>query len=523
MKSRSRGSGFYRVNSFDLSHDRKQTMRMGVLTPCLCEEVVPGDTFRVHTDLGLRLAPLIAPMMHRVNVFVHYFFVPTRLLWKNWSDFLTGGMNGNLEPVYPTVSAPFDDYEIGNVWKVGSLADYLGLPAGYLNVGGTDKVSALPFRAYTMIYNEWYRDQNLIEPLPLSTDDGEDTVTNTELQRRAWRKGYFESALPWPQRGEPVSVPLAGEAPVLNPSVTSADARVKLNAVMENTLNGSPSVRYQSKTGGGASAWYDAGTDERDTGLVADLGSAPSVTIRDLRLAFQVQRYLEKNARAGVRYIEWLKSHFGVTSSDARLQRPEYLGGGKSPIVVGEVLQTSSTDSTSPQANPAGTAGSLQRTLSFTRSFEEYGYVIGIVSVMPTPAYQQGLARKWTRFGRYDQYLPVLAHVGDQPILNKELFVGQSTASPDGVFGYAPRFEELRKTYDTVHGQFRNSLDFWHLGRIFDGQPSLGKDFIECSPSKRVFAVTDPNEDEIWMHMLHNIKALRPVPKFGDPGLLDHN
>ncbi|QCS36957.1 major capsid protein [Tortoise microvirus 34] len=513
MKSNSGGKGFYRVNSFDLTHDRKQTMKMGVLTPCLCEEVVPGDTFRVQTDLALRLAPLVAPMMHRVDVYCHYFFVPTRLLWKNWSDFLTGGRNGDLNPIYPV-----KDLAIAP----GSLADYLGFPV--TDLLPVLRISALPFRAYQMIYNEWYRDQNLIAEAVVSTEDGVDSTTSVSLQRRAWRKGYFESALPWSQRGSAVSLPAMSEGAKVVTKPNGHNWSLPISNNDMSIVNGS--AKFYRANGGATTVTTNVhpngvnNTQDFDTGLrVATDGVIP---IRDIRLAFQVQKYLEKNARAGVRYIEWLQAHFGVKSSDARLQRPEYLGGGKSPLVVGEVLQTSSTDSTSPQANPAGTAVSAQRTLSFTRSFEEYGYILGIVSVMPKPAYQQGLPRKFTRFGRYDQYLPVLAHVGDQPILSKELYADGS-AGDDTVFGYAPRYEELRKSYDTVHGQFRTTLDFWHLGRKFDSRPTLGKDFVECFPSKRVFAVTDPAKDEIWMHMLHNIKALRPVPKYGDPGLLDHN
>jgi len=513
MRSRSRGKGFYRVNSFDLTHDRKMTFKMGYLTPCLCKEVLPGDTWRLQTDLALRLAPMVAPMMHRVDVFVHYFFVPTRLMWKNWDKFLTGGAQGDENPIYPTKVVA------GTSVAAGSLADYLGVPSG-----NAATVSAFPFRAYAMIYNEWYRDQNVIPPVAFTDADGNDSITNITLLRRAWRKGYFESALPWAQRGEQISVPMGEHAPV-----KAVSGIIKL-PVYANSNTDTPHP-YGAAISGGATgttlSWIRSTSNPQDptdfdTNMQADLTEASAVTIRDLRLAFQVQRYLEKNARAGVRYIEWLAAHFGVKSSDARLQRPEYLGGGKSPVVVGEVLQTSNTVPASPQGNPAGTGVSAQRTLSFTRSFEEYGWIIGLVSVMPKPAYQQGLDRQLTRFGRYDQVLPILSHIGDQPILTKELYYQAKPLEDDKVFGYAPRYEELRKSYDTVHGQFRTTLDFWHLGRKFNTAPLLNSTFINCEPGKRVFAVTDANQDEIWMHMLHSIKALRPLPKYGDPGMLDH-
>lgn len=513
-------AGFSKRNVFDLTHERKMTLRMGKLVPCLCMEVLPGDVVKMSSDLVMRLMPLVAPMMHRVDTFVHFFFVPTRLLQKNWDVFLTGGKTGNTVIPAPVI-------EVTNQSAPGSLHDYLGVPSP---TNGTVwspaiQVSALPFRAYAMIYNEWYRDQNLIDEVPVSDGDGLDTVTSTDLLTRAWQKGYFESALPFAQRGDPISVPLAGDA-----VVKTNGQNTKFVRGAYSTGNPYAVAHMQSGLSNNSFATVTGVDDQTtpldgvDTNLRADLSTASSITINDLRLSFQIQRFLEKNARAGVRYIEFLAAHFGVKSSDARLQRPEYLGGGRSPIVVGNVFQTSSTDATSPQANPAGTGFSSQRTLGFRRQFEEYGYVVGLVSVMPKPAYQQGLHRMWSRFTRYDQYLPVLAHLGEQAVLNKELCIDVDQQNiMDDVFGYQARYQEFRELPTTVHGQFRSSLDFWHMGRIFDETPVLNDDFVNCDPTKRVFAVVDPAEHEVVLQMLHHIRAVRPLPKYGDPGLIDHN
>lgn len=515
-----------RYSVFNLSHEHKMTGNMGVLYPCLLLEAMPGDRFSSSSDLAMRLMPMVSPMMHNVDVYMHFFFVPTRLIWKNFDKFLTGGDKGDEQVVAPymKLSDTVNRFPV----NVGDLGDYLGLPVGLTSI----RCSALPFRAYALVYNEWYRAQSVIDPVALSTDDGADYTTSTVLLRRAWRRGYFEDALPWAQKGDPVNVPFAQNIPVL---AGDDPTRIRVAGSGDTAVNMGIIRGASSGTGSqAANVRYTAeGATDNNTNLYAKVDSNNLLTINELRLAFQVQRYLELNARGGSRMIEFLLSHFGVRSSDARLQRPEYLGGGRCPIVIGDVLQTSETsDSGTPQGNMAGQGYAAMHTPSFRYRCEEFGYIIGLLSVMPQPTYQQGLHRLWSRFSRYDYPFPVFSHLGDQPIYEREIYMQTNSAisndSPDGynssnneVFGYAPRYEEFRKIPSQVHGQFRNTLEYWHLGRKFDSAPSLSADFINCTPSDRVFAVQD-GSDKLVIQILHNTKVVRQLPKFGVPGLIDH-
>lgn len=506
---------FNSANAFDLSHDHKLTCPMGKLIPVMCEEVAPGDVWRWNAGVFLRLMPMLAPMMHDVNVYLHAFNVPSRLLQKDFESFITGGPEGDDETPWAYVKAPEGGF------AVGSLADYLGLPTGVGNI----EVSALPFRAYNMIYNEWYRDQNLIDPVEISDGNGLDETTSLDLQRRAWHKDYFTGALPWAQRGEPTYLPLGISAPVVG---NNEIPRFKTDLTSPNALYMSfgPSsgdvrnvcIENVSTINQGEPIKFSYGS----TGLETDLTQATALTINDMRVAFQIQRFMEKNARGGARYIEWLLNHFGVRSSDARLQRPEYLGGGRCPINISEVLQTSSTDGTSPQGNMAGRGISYQNVPQFTKTFEEYGYIICMLSIIPKASYQQGIRRLWTRKNRFDYPLPVFAHLGNQEVKNKEIYA-QGTEADEGTFGYQERYEELRRIPSSVHGQFRTTLDYWHMGRKFDSLPQLSKEFVECNPTKRVFAVTDENEDSCIIQIHHNVNAIRRFPKYGNPGLIDHD
>lgn len=503
-------------SKFNLSHEVKLTCAMGDLIPCMCQEVVPGDRWKVRTDMVLRLMPLIAPMMHRVDCYVHYFYVPTRLVWRDFDTYLSGGRDGKQTVVHPYVTAS-NLVDFGQA-QVGSLSDYLGLPV--LNLSGAPgdtQFSSLPFRAYQMIYDEWYRDENLIEPIDVPVTNSEDTSRDLfTLRKRAWKKDYFTSALPWAQRGDPVQLPFTGDAPVVtNGNVT----RVAM------TGSGAPSGGIYtmtspgttSSTGAVSARLVETGVNRKDTNLRADLTAASAgITINDLRWAVVVQKFLERNAR-GIRFIEFLKNHFDVISSDARLQRPEYLGGGKMPIVIGEVLQTSSTDDTSPQGNMAGKGVGASAMPGFSHFFEEQGFVFGILSIMPKASYQQGVSRMWSRLSRYEEFFPEFANLGEQEIKNKELFLGVS--GNDDVFGYAPRYQEYRSIPSSVHGEFRSSMSFWHLGRIFENAPVLSEDFIECSPSERVFAVEDESHKCI-VDMLHHVQAIRPLPKTANPGVI---
>lgn len=512
-----------RRSVFDLSHEHKLTCDMGKLIPIFCEDVLPGDTFKVKTDIVVRLQALLSPIMHRVDVFTHFFFVPNRLIFDKWEDFITGGEDGTDNTVAPTITA-----DSTNGFAIGSLADYFGIPTGVPSL----EVSALPFRAYDLIYNEWYRDENIIPEVNISTAAGADSTTSTTLLSRAWEHDYFTKCLPWTQRGSQVSLPLAGgKVPVTyqaasdnslyyksSSSNTDWSGRaVRVNGPLSGYMLGEQLYSSTPFTSGSTS--YGAGGAD----LVVDLGSVSSSTINNLRQAFKVQQFMEISARGGARYIESILSHFGVKSSDYRLQRPVYLGGGRSPIVISEVLQTSSTSGTQALGDMGGHGFSAQRTHEFTRFFEEHGWIIGIMSIMPRTSYQQGLNRMWSRSTRYEYYWPIFAHLGEQGVLNKEIYAqnpsvvdSAGVSVNEKVFGYLPRYQEYRERESQVHGQMRSTLDFWHMGRIFSSLPELNANFINSDPTKRIEAVT--NEDNCLVNIYHNVKAIRPIPKKGVPG-----
>lgn len=512
---------------FDLTHERKLSCDMGKLVPILTEEVVPGDTFKCKTEMLIRIAPMLAPVMHRINAFTHFFFVPSRLLQTNWEPFITGGADGADATAIPTISAGVGGKAIGTLW------DYFGLPTG-VNIS----VLAYPFRAYNLIWNEWYRDQNLQNKVANSLGDGADAMSNVDLLSRNWEKDYFTSALPWPQRGPAVSLPLGTTAPVYGTGkALGLTDGTTTGALLSDATNISRlySGGYNANVGAAGSGSsivsnkFQGVVTSGVSGLQADLSTATSSTINTLRQAFQLQRWMEKNARGGVRYVESILAHFGVRSSDARLQRPEFLGGGRSPIVVSEVIQTSSTDGTSPQGNMAGHGFSAQASHEFTKSFEEHGYIIGLLSIMPRTAYQQGVPRMWNRTSRLDFFWPSFAHLGEQAILQKELYATGVSGEDNGVFGYAPRYDEYRKRQSIVCGDFRDTFKYWHMGRVFNSAspsgegasvPALNSAFVTCTPTKRINAVTDKHN--CWVQLLNSVQAIRPIPKDGIPGLIDH-
>lgn len=496
-------------NVFDLSHERKMSMNMGNLVPILCQEVVPGDTFRLNSEVFMRFAPMAAPIMHRVNVYTHFFFVPNRLVYDDWERFITGGVDGQQLPPFPTFELGDKVYDIGK----GSLADYLGIPP----IDSSNirlKASLLPFRAYTKIYNEYYRDQNLQPEIAINKSGVYSSVDDAAfvLRRRAWEKDYFTSALPWAQRGGNVMLPIQGTAPVTSNAFPT---------IFEN--DGSPqyseNVNYiSSGNAGGLQTSSGASLKIADGQLSADLSQATATTINELRRSIRLQEWLEKNARAGSRYIEQILSHFGVKSSDARLQRPEFLGGGKSPVVISEVLQTSSTDETTPQGNMSGHGVAVGNTHSFKKYFEEHGYVIGIMSVLPRTAYQQGVPRHFLKQDKFDYYWPTFAHLGEQPIYNSELFLSVGTDEQNRTtFGYTPRYAEYKHALSTVHGDFRDNLSFWHMGRIFTTGPVLNSTFVQSDPTHGIFMVTDPEVHKLYVQIFHNMRAIRPMPQYGTP------
>lgn len=503
------------TNTFDLSHDRKFSGKIGELMPISVMEVVPGDKFNIKATNMTRFAPLITPIMHKASVYCHFFFVPNRILWPNWENFISGGEDGLADPTFPTV-----DLTIPTQYGVQTLADYLGLPTG----NQLTDVSALPFAAYQKIYQDYYRDENLITKTDVSVTDGTqsntDTIELASMKKRAWQHDYFTSALPWTQRGPEATIPLGTTAPIQYKALDYNYIKNDFGAIQPNmdTSGGAPIETDAS----GIAYYNNPGVTylnfDNSRSLEADLSSATASSINDLRRAFRLQEWLERNARGGARYIEIITAHFGVRSSDARLQRPEFLGGSSTPITISEVLQTSANASEpTPQGNMAGHGVSVGSSNYVSYRAEEHGYIIGIMSVMPKTAYQQGVPKHWKKLDKFDYYWPSFANIGEQPIYNEELY-HQNTAEDAEVFGYTPRYAEYKYIPSTVHGEFRDSLKFWHMGRIFANKPSLNADFIECDSAEvdRVFNVTEGSE-HLYVYLHNEVKATRLMPYFGTP------
>lgn len=481
--------------NFDLTHDVKMSANMGNLTPILTMECLPGDKFKIGCESLIRFQPLIAPVMHRMDVTMHYFFVPNRLLWDNWEKFITNPQSGLVHPHYNYSN----DYYSNDQKK---FMDYMGIPPN--SNGQPATINVLPFAAYQKIYNDYYRDQNLIPEVNFKLTDG-DNSTNLELFKmrlRSWEHDYFTSCLPWAQKGQPVSIPL-GEV--------KDDARVYGNSDLFNNLTGSS---YNAKVPAGTP--NTSMPPENLFAATSGLEMTPT-TITDLRRAFKLQEWLEKQARGGTRYIEQILMHFGIKSSDARLQRPEYIGGVKTPVVVSEVLNTTGEDGGLPQGNMAGHGVAVQSGGYSDYFCEEHGYIIGIMSVMPKTAYMQGIPKHYLKNDALDYYWPSFANIGEQPVQNQELFA--FTPNAEGTFGYVPRYAEYKFLPSRVAADMRDSLDYWHLGRKFQNAPALNESFIECKPeaTKRIFAVTDPFQDSLIIHVLNKIHARRKMPYFGNP------
>lgn len=503
-------------SKFDLSHERKMSLNMGNLVPILVQDILPGDSFRVKTEMLARLTPMLAPMMHRVKIFTHFFFVPNRLIWNEWEDFITGGKDGTSAPVAPYFNINTTNAADGKFLK-RTLSDYMGLPeVTAAAVVDNTKISALPYRAYQMIYNEYFRDQNLTNEIDFAITSGEvtqasgDLVKITTMRKRAWEKDYFTSALPWAQRGPSATLPI---------NVIVDRARKKDSSDwIPATSNATPAIDKDAKN---PSAPFDAPlvVVETTDKPIEFFGTNTTISINDLRRVTRLQEWLEKNARGGARYIEQILHHFGVQSSDARLDRPEYLGGANNPIVISEVLQTA--EGTDPVGEMAGHGVGVSNIHGFNKRFEEHGYVIGIMSILPKTAYQQGIARHFTKFDKLDYAWPEFAQLGEQDIKLKELYYAQGAAlnTAETVFGYTPRYAEYKYKDSSVHGDFKGNLSYWHMGRIFASQPALNTSFVESDPTYRVFAVTDPNVDHILVQLYHDISAIRPLPYFGTPTL----
>lgn len=506
-----------RLNKFDLSHERKMSMNMGWLTPIMCEEVIPGDKFRVKSEVFMRLAPMLSPVMHRCDAYVHYFYVPTRIIWEDFQEFITGGKDGLAAPVWPNITINQEGVTDG-YWKNGGLSDYMGLPTfpQSATVTSSLSVSALPFRAYFKIWYEFFRDQNLDTTTDISLASGNIAFADPEygkllsMRKRCWEKDYFTSALPFAQRGAPVTMPISGTASVTYKSTSDV-----------KTAAGVPATGDVQAASGDLT---DGVNDLRIENIDEVSMDNATTTINDLRTAVRLQEWLEKNARGGARYIEQLLSHWGVVGDDARLQRPEYLGGGKSPVVISEVVSTFQDDVSEPQGNMAGHGISVGNSNMFRKRFKEHGFVIGLLSVLPRTAYQQGVHRKWRRTTKLEYPWPEFANLGEQAIQNWELLYDTQDPDYGGTWGYQSRYAEMKYGCSSVHGDMRGNLDYWHMGRIFDydpgdGAPPLDQFFMESDPTHRIFPVTDENVHKLYVQVFNKVDALRPLPYYGTPML----
>lgn len=558
---------------FDRSHDYKTTLDAGYLIPFFVDEVLPGDTFKLRVNAFVRMNTLIAPFMDNVFMDTFFFFVPTRLVWDNWQKFCGEQKNpgDSTDFLIPSLTHTSGSNNIITKFTPGSIFDYMGLPTSTNSPDSNTPfyVNALPFRAYNLIYNEWFRDENLIDSLPVQTGDGPDDVNTYKLLKRAKRHDYFTSALPWPQKGPSVEVGLTGNAPVvgfgngnnwelrspmgstatwsLNTPTSGSNSGIKYSPLQGNE-NGQPLLALPSASNGNKLGFqnqsqegvYSPLTSLSGNGsltftnfnlypsggnsVYADLSDVSAITINDLRQAFQIQKFYEKWARGGSRYTETLRVMFNVISPDARLQRPEYLGGTHSRVNVVPTAQTSSTDSVSPQSNLSAFGVLGDSAHGFNKSFVEHGYVIGLVCLRADITYQQGLNRMWSRRQLFDFYWPTLAHLGEQVVYNREIYA-QGTADDNGVFGYQERYAEYRYKPSMITGKLRStdpqSLDVWHLAQEFDTLPKLNQDFIEENPPiNRVIAVQ--NEPQFFADFWFDLKTSRPMPVYSVPGLVDH-
>lgn len=555
-----------RKNAFKLSHNVKLTCEMGQLVPVFVQDVLPSDRFKLSVSNIVRFAPLLAPIMSEVDVFFHFFFVPNRIIWSEWETFMTGSKNGrkldeDQVPVPPRIV--FDGSILNTALKNGqnwandghaplthgSLADYLGFQtfkSGITFTGGNYPLDELPFRAYYKIWSDWYRDENLIDDvLPDYIDNsGDRLITNSnltdvenlmQLRRRCWKKDYFTSALPFAQKGDDVIIPgssssvsfKSGRLPTAQYSTTygafsgesvpvsSSPVSIKQMARSSNSgnLNVGPTENMLFPN----TNIFNIDPKNLNDFLVG--GQASEGTIRELRRAFAAQKFFERRAVGGTRYIEQNYAFFGVRSSDGRLQRSEYLGGSKNPVVISQVLQTSEGTASSPLGTPAGNAVSAGGKYIFDRSFEEYGWIIGLMSIMPKPDYIQGIPKMFLRRDIYDYYWPQFAKIGEQPIENQELYFSPTSKNNDGTFGYTPRYAEYRFRNNRVCGDFKDTLKFWTLARDFDAPQALNHSFVECNPSDRIFAVSDSasaDYNHLWCEIGLNVKSLRPLPKYGE-------
>lgn len=544
-------------STFDRSSSLKTSFNVGDLVPFFIDEVLPGDTFKVKTSKVVRMPALLTPIMDNIYLDTYYFFVPNRLTWNHWKEF-----NGeNTESAW----IPKTEYEVPQLtapeggWQVGTIADYFGLPTGVSGIS----VSSLPFRAYALIVNEWFRDQNLQDPLVIPLDDATVEGVNSSTFVTDVAKGgkpficakyhdYFTSALPAPQKGPDVTIPVSAGSnlPVVgNGNALALTGSTAASLTQARYIDDSGSLNVRSFTMPVATGYQQSastvsgdrltlgvptasqfGDDLSKSGLIAiNDGAVSMATINQLRLAFQIQKMYERDARGGTRYIEILKSHFGVTSPDARLQRPEYLGGNRIPININQVVQSSATDSNStPQGNVAGYSLTTDSHYDFTKSFTEHGFVIGLMVARYDHTYQQGIDRMWSRKDRFDYYWPVFANIGEQAIKNKEIYA-QGSTKDDEVFGYQEAWADYRYKPNHITGMMRSvyaqSLDVWHLGDDYSALPSLSDSWIREDKTNvdRVLSVASSVTNQLFADVFVANRTTRPMPMYSIPGLIDHH
>lgn len=516
-------------SKFDRQSGYKTTFDSGYLVPVFVDEVLPGDTINLQMTAFARLATPLFPVMDNMHLDSFFFFVPNRLVWENWQKFMGERWpdpDSSIDYTVPECTSPAGGY------AVGSLQDYMGLPtAGQIT--GSNTVVHCNFwpRAYNLVWNEWFRDENLQDSVPVDLGDGPDDPADYVLLRRGKRHDYFTACLPWPQKGDAVSLPLGTTAPVLGigkANTVYANSGVNMRQSDGTTFNTNYSLI--DPTGNDTSFAVQQDGSTGNPNIYADLSAATAATINQLRQSFQIQKLLERDARGGSRYTEIVRAHFGVVSPDARLQRPEYLGGGSTPVSINPVTQTSATglaEDTTPQGNLAAFGTALAYGHGFTYSSTEHGLIIGMVAVRADLTYQQGLQRMWSRSTRYDFYFPAFATLGEQAVLNKEIYA-TGTSTDDDVFGYQERWAEYRYKPSQITGLFRSTaagtLDAWHLAQNFGTLPTLNDTFIQDTPPvDRVVAVGEAaNGQQFLFDAFFDVKQARPMPLYSVPGLIDH-